>query len=132
VHFGLHGVVPPLPGRKKPRKIIVPRKDRTFSDRDIIRLILRYLERTEKIRVLEFFGLGLDLPMPEKPPDLLATKVNKARVEIEIEIRTLEVLTKITSTAALIPGPQQSVLIAINKSLGGLLTILKAIGTLLT
>jgi len=105
----------------------MPRKDRTFSDRDILRLVFNYLDREEKIKVLEFFGLGLDLPPPPPKEELPKKKVQTIKIEVEIATKTLEIVQGLVKAASFAPGPQKALLQLIEKSLGVVLTSLKII-----
>jgi hypothetical protein len=111
----------------------MPRKDRTFSDSDVIRILTNNLERREKIAVLEFFGLGLgqDIEPPKTQP-LPRAKTNKAKIEVEVTIQTIERIKSVVGPLSLLPGPQKGVLDAIHKSLDGILTILELVDRLLT
>jgi hypothetical protein len=109
----------------------MPRKDRTFSDRDMERLILHYLTRPEKIKVLEFFGLGLDVPELPPAPTPEKRKINKVKIEVQIAQKTIERIVSLLEIAELFPGPQRTPIAAIKKLLGALLTILTTIDTIL-
>jgi len=96
----------------------MPRKDRTFSDRDVLRIIARNLTRTEKFRVLDALGAIVDAPetlrAKEKAEEIhvkTSTIVSRTKEEIS-QIRTL------LSGLELIPGPQRTVLTKINGILG--------------
>lgn len=109
----------------------MPRKDRTFSDKDLLRILINNLTREEKLRVLEFFGLGLDLPEPKPKDDLPKKKVDAVRIEVEIAQKTVQTMKSLIGGLALVPGPQQGVLRVIDKLLSALLTILTGITKLL-
>lgn len=109
----------------------MPRSNRTFSDRDVVRIARRNLTRVELDAVI------LELCQPEeKKTEIELLKITKhdldrARLDIPFGISAIQKIRSVISTLALLPGRQKPFLIAINKFLGSLLTILEFIGTLL-
>jgi hypothetical protein len=110
----------------------VPRKDRTFTDSDIVRLTIKNLSRREKEGVLSVL-CGIEpgiLVEPETPP-LTKKTVDQVKIELEILTKTIGTMQTLIQAALLIPGPQQTILRTIDRSLSALLTILEAIARLL-
>jgi len=94
----------------------MPRKDRTFSDSDIVRIIGKYLTRREQRAVLR--ALGAEIEDPGPIPDIRTTPEGK-KVSLDVErlFRVVKVVKDIVTAAALIPGPQRAALSAIALSL---------------
>lgn len=106
----------------------MPRKDRTFSDNDIVRLTIHNLTRKEKLAVLETLcGITQEVPVPTTPP-IQKKKDESVKIEVEIAIETIDRLSRLLDTAEKFPGPQQSLLLTINRGLGIIKVVLGVIG----
>ena len=110
----------------------MPRKDRTFNDRDVIRIIGRHLNREEKIRILDFFGLQDLPPLPSPKLAIVKDQLSRGRVEANRIKNALEQVESILSGLALVPGPQQAALSTAATALKFSLTIAGLLGTILS
>lgn len=92
----------------------MPRKDRTFSDKDIVRLTIHNLTRPEKVSVLEVL---CGITTERTPMETMREKreVDTIKIELEIARETLRRLGNILDVLEKIPGPQKNLLTAINK-----------------
>jgi len=94
----------------------MPRKDRTFSDSDVIRIIGKYLTRREQQGVLR--ALGAEIETPGELPDIRTTpEGKKVSLDVERVFRVLTLVKDLVTAASLIPGPQRAALAAIALSL---------------
>jgi hypothetical protein len=103
----------------------VPNKDRTFSDKDIIRFTLKNLTREEKLGVLAFFGLGdIEAVIPVPKIGELRKKIVSTKRTLKRLAKELGAINSLVEAASLLPGPQQKVLDGVGKVLTASLTIL--------
>ena len=92
----------------------MPRRNRTFTDSDIIRLTIHNLDRGEKLGVLATLcGITPDIPTPEPPPRPVPP-TNKIRVNLTISLETVSRIKTFLGILSKIPGPQKKVLTLLN------------------